>query len=216
MPTRVEIEAQLREMKEKLTEKQRTFIESRRVCANDTIAAEQANVSRPSISRWKNKSPLFLQAYTLATLALPNPQRDLILPEKEKQALIASQVESLTSVLPEVVKEHVRIALFGAKEADRLRAIEKVYDATGFGADILKPVSKQDKVFVQILQLIEPQVRAIARERGVPMLTASPADVIDVEVESCQEEELVEVTTTSMRQASDAPTAPSSTGVATQ
>ena len=147
---------------------QQKFLLLRRTTKTYGEACDQIEVSRQTSSRWK-RVPKFMAAYTLAVEVIPDPRRDLMLPPEEREALIATQIESLTAVLPDVVRAHVNIALYGAKDSDRIRAINMLYEVLGVGTSPETAVSKQNRVFLQMLQILGPQVAIEAKKRGMEL-----------------------------------------------
>ena len=155
--------------KERLTVKQHLFLDARATGIADADAARMVSVAMSSVHRWKNL-PAFWDRYRKATGEIEETLEEAIVLEAEdRQQLAADQAEALTKILPEIVQEHIRIALRSDKDADRLRAIEKLYSAIGFGKDEAPPPSRQNKVFLQMLSLMAPQVAAEAARRGLPV-----------------------------------------------
>ena len=135
----------------------------------DADAARTVGVAMSSVYRWKN-IPKFWGEYQVVVGEAEETLEDaMALGAEDRQQLAADQAEALTKILPSVVQEHIRIALSSPKDADRLRAIEKLYSAIGFGKDEAPPPSRQNKVFLQMLSLMAPQVAAEAAKRGLPV-----------------------------------------------
>lgn len=152
-----------------LSAKQRLFLDARATAASDEEAMRTVGIVSSSLRRWKGV-PIFWDAYRKVTGQLDQTLGESIpLNADERQQLAFSQSEALMKILPGVVQEHIRIALGADKDADRLRAIEKLYAAVGFGKDEAPPVSKQNQVFMQMLDMMAPQVAAEATRRGLPV-----------------------------------------------
>ena len=174
---RAAVQTKLDSLYEKLTEGQRKFLDCRKFQNSDGLAAEAAGCSPQSVPRWK-KNPTFLKAFTLITMAQDhNTDDSLVLYEKDKDTIKADALDALVAILPQVVQEHIRIALQGGKEVDRLRAIERLEELVGLTPKDA-PEGKQSQVFINMLTLMMPQVRAEAQRRGLP-ISSSMADVID-------------------------------------
>jgi len=135
----------------------------------DADAARTVGVAMSSVYRWKN-IPKFWGEYQVVVGEAEETLEDaMALGAEDRQQLAADQAEALMRILPSVVQEHIHIALRADKDADRLRAIEKLYAAVGFGKDEAPPVAKQNRVFLQMLNLMAPQVAAEAARRGLPV-----------------------------------------------
>ena len=174
---RAAVQTKLDELYTHLTEGQRKFLDARKFQNSDGLAAEASGCSPQSVPRWK-KSATFLKAFTLITMAQDhNTDTSLVLYEKDKETIKADQLDTLIVVLPQIVQEHVRIALQGGKEVDRLRAIERLEELVGLTPKDA-PEGKQSAVFIGMLNLMMPQVRAEAKRRGLP-ISSSMSDVID-------------------------------------
>jgi hypothetical protein len=61
----------------------------------------------------------------------------------------------------------IKIILDSKSDEFRLRAIKQLSDTVGLGPDNAMPVSAQNQSFLNILKLVEPQVRKEARKRGL-------------------------------------------------
>lgn len=173
---RIARQTKLDELYEKLTEGQRKFLDARRYQQSDGLAAEASGCSPQSVPRWK-KAPTFMKAYTIITLGDTPKGDELVLYAKDKDAIKEEQLDALIQVLPQIVQEHIRIALWGGKEVDRLRALERIEELVGLTPKDA-PEGKQSQVFINMLTLMMPQVRAEAQRRGLP-ISSTMEDVID-------------------------------------
>lgn len=169
-----------------MTEAQEFFLESRRVCETDSEAAEHAGVHPGSVSRWKKEDEKFAKAYMLIEI-LNEPKVSLEVPEQDKAKVIKQQMDGLLAYLPEVVQEHINIALHAKRDSDRLRAIEQIYEVIGLGEQHKLPGGHRNQVLIQMLTLQRPQIEAAARRLGVD----SPlqlADVLEASYEELEED----------------------------
>jgi hypothetical protein len=62
-----------------------------------------------------------------------------------------------------------------------------LYEVLGFNAGEAMPVSKQNKVFVQMLTMLAPQVAAEAERRGLPSNT-SLMSIVEAQFEQVESE----------------------------
>jgi len=170
------VEERLEALRPMLTSRQLEYIYARRECGSDIEAARKIECNPASVSRWK-KMPAFAEAYELVTQPLALIRKEKVSPviAQKKQELMSQQLDAVISVLPEIVQENVRLALNARSESTRLKAIQMLYDAVGFKAEEMMPVSKQSQVFVQMLTLMRPQIAAEVERRGLPV------DVVEAE-----------------------------------
>ena len=180
-------------LKVKLTPLQRSFLDARRITTKDGEACKAAGVGYNTVGVWKKKSQDFLQAYTLVTKVLPDPRRALILPEGDRQQLVRAQIEYLSKALPQVVVEHVQLALHSTNEMVRIRAIEKLYEVVGLGPEPGN-IHRNNRVLAQMLSLIAPQLKKLASSKGMAVSMQDIPSFVEgeiieeIEVETNEEE----------------------------
>lgn len=162
------LQEQLETLTRDMTTKQVEFLRYRQTTKTDIEAVSLVPVSLQALTKWKKQSA-FQEAYQIVVGKLKSPDTNLIVAPEQRQSIMIAQIATLTRYLPDVVKENIRIALYGQKEADRLKAIQMVYDAVGLKTETVMPVSKQNAVFVQMMQLVQPQTQAEATKRGIPV-----------------------------------------------
>lgn len=114
--------------------------------------------------------------------------------EKHIQQAIATEIDGIVQHLPSLVQENIKVALDPASNAAamnaKLKAIGMLYEVLGFAAGKAMPVSKQNKVFIQMLGLLAPQAQFEAEKRGIPY-SSSLSEVLEgnFRVESEEEDE---------------------------
>ena len=161
-----EVERKFELLKVNFTPLQRSFLDCRRTTNKDVEAARLAGVSTSTVRKWKMDKPDFMHAYALVVDALPDPRRVLMIPEGDRQQIVRSQVDALSKMLPQVVGEHIKLALHASNEAVKMKAIEKLYEVCGLGPDT-SGMSKSNKTLVQLVNLIGPQLKKIAGSKGI-------------------------------------------------
>ncbi len=154
----------------KLPKNRQAFLQERLTTSTDKDAYTKVGVSGQSVTRWK-KEPEFSKAYVLATELLneaASQRPDLPeLPEEAREVVLQSQLESMVDYLPSLIQELVKIALGSEKDADRLRAIEKIFELLGVGDQPKMPGGPQNKTLMKMLQLQRPQLVAAAKQLGL-------------------------------------------------
>ena len=191
MDAELNIRTKLDELLPELTEKQQDFLNKRILYPNDEQALDAADVSRQSLWRWQQKDIAFMKAYTIASLVIPKPEVFLQVSSADKNSLIITQLDVLTSILPEVIRQLIKIAMAtteNIRPADQLRAIEKICELTGMGAEAKMPIGKQSQIFIQMLTLMGPQIASEVEKRGLPV-NASLREVVDAQFTHIEEEE---------------------------
>jgi len=166
-----EVYQALERLKKNLTPKQVAFLDARVNTHTDKAALEKAGVTRQAVSGWKRQVD-FMQAYTLVVQVISKDSEVLVLADMDRQELVEQQLRAIKAVMPRIVKTHIQIALTGAKDSDRLRAIEKLYELVGLDENPANRIPTQNKVLHTMLQLIAPQLIMEATKRGV---TVDPA-----------------------------------------
>lgn len=183
----IEDRAKLDTVTQTLTVNQRRFLAARADTDTDVAACKEVGIAKQTITNWKRNSD-FVTAYRLTLGLTIDPSKELAIPAKTRQELVVQQVDALTEVLPSVVREHIRLALYAEQEAVRLNAIKEVYNMVGFGVDRAMPVGKQSQVFIQMLSLMGPQVAAEAKRRGLPV-SSELQDIINAQYRVIEQEE---------------------------
>jgi hypothetical protein len=168
-----------------LSAKQLEYLELRKNTKTDVAAARQMSITRQIVTNWKRK-PEFLAAYEQVVGKKKEALLDV--QKADRRKINAAQVEALVAALPEVVQEHINIALTADRIADRMRAIDKFYEILGFGAEATMPVSRQNQIFIQIMNLMGPQVEAEAARRGLPS-GSSLQDIVEGEFAEMEDED---------------------------
>lgn len=159
----------------RLTPKQEAFLTARMDVSSDAEASKRASVALNTVRKWKKESELFNTAYKSSLSITEKTRASLGVAQK---STLQGHVQELITAMPAVVLEVVRIALYAFKSSDRLAAIKLIFEATGFKADTAMPISRQNQVFVNIMNLTRPQIVAEAQKRGLP---------IDVDAETVYE-----------------------------
>lgn len=164
---------------------QRKFIMARSTCVDDITAAKVINKeSLRFLEGWKSK-PAFVEAYTLVTQILSPSNMALVVTTKDRDDIVQGQIEALSRLLPKVVGEHVAIIMNPDESSSvKLKAIQMLYDITGLDSGALIRVSRRNKVLVQMLEMLAPQLRSIAEDRNI---TKSPVEeFIDAQYEEVE------------------------------
>ena len=177
-----------------LSEAQKRFLEARAVTKSDRQACLMAKVSVSLPPVWKRYAP-FKVAYAAVTTEKEEDEfiRDVVnISSLDRHAVISQNIDQIAARLPEILAENIRLALHANKESDRIRAMQLLYNAIGFAAESI-PVNRQNKVFVQMLTLLGPQVEAEAKKRGLPVGSTisdlvKGVDTIEGEYEEEEEE----------------------------
>jgi hypothetical protein len=166
----------------KFTEKQEAFLRAKAQGTSDIDACTMAGVSRMSATRWKAK-PAFAEVYDYIQTQAELP---VDLSAEQRQELLQHQTNALSTYLPQVVAENIRIALNGHKEQDRLKAIEMVYKAVGLNPDNLNPMDKLNDTAKAITAWAAPVLAAY--RQGMREGSGS----IEIVPEEGDEDEIVE------------------------
>lgn len=140
-----------------LTTKQRAFLNARKSTDTDIAAVEEVGIAASTVSRWKNDKPFFLEAYDIVT-GTSEPD-SLVISSERMMTLREEQLQSMKAVLPEVIKEHISLALSAQSESVRLRAIHSIEEMTGVdNRESLKSMLQGRGTFVELVQILRPQI----------------------------------------------------------
>ena len=165
---------------EGLTPKQRDFVFARANTNSDVAATAEGNVSIASVPKWKHEArfkPAYDMAVSMSKQALADDKRielPVIVPGQvgtDKQQVMSQQIDLVTAVLPTIVAENIRLALQAPKDVDKLKAMQVLYSILNFDSGNAMPVSKQNKVYMTMLNMLQPQIAAEAAKRGLPANT---------------------------------------------
>lgn len=162
-------------MEGRLTKKQEAFITARMEESSDAAAAKRVPVGLTTVRKWKADSELFRKAYASAGTMAEKTRSALSVAQK---ASLQGYVQDLVASMPAVVSQLVSVALTAEKDADKLTAIKLIFEAVNFKAETSMPISKQNKVFADIMLLVAPQAKKIAQDKGIP-ITGDVQEVLE-------------------------------------
>lgn len=113
---------------------------------------------------------------TRADSAVPFDDRAVRLAEAELQKApdvlptLGQQLEVMSQHLPKVVRRHLAIILDSStSNKDAISAIRLFYETLGVTPESLVPGGRTNKMIVNVLQMVGPQLAAVAKERGLDM-----------------------------------------------
>lgn len=111
-----------------------------------------------------------------ADSAVPFDDRAVRLAEAELQKApdvlptLGQQLEVMSQHLPKVVRRHLAIILDSStSNKDAISAIRLFYETLGVTPESLVPGGRTNKMIVNVLQMVGPQLAAVAKERGLDM-----------------------------------------------
>jgi hypothetical protein len=183
------------------TQDQQRFINARRLVGTDQEAANDSGIRYGNLPQWKRNKPHFKTAWLLVKDEWRKSQPEAV-PEvqvtkwsssapavvgTDRQTTMATEIDRITYQLPALIDTNIHVALNAEKDADKLRALQMLYEVLGFNAGEAMPVSKQNKVFVQMLTMLAPQVAAEAERRGLPSNT-SLMSIVEAQFEQVESE----------------------------
>ncbi len=83
---------------------------------------------------------------------------------------MGQQLEVMSQHLPRVVRRHLAIILDSTtSNRDALVAIKLFYETMGVTPESLLPTGRMNKMIVNVLQMVGPQMAAVAQERGLEL-----------------------------------------------
>lgn len=139
-------------------EKQQAFLIARTQASNDADACAEADISVSSPPRWKHDGK-FNEGYELA-ISIFEEAREVFIPEADVEKMSEGQLAAFEDILPQVFQEHIRLALYAESESVRMRAIQDIYDRLGIGEQTNRGDFEGKNVFVQMIQMLQPQIEA--------------------------------------------------------
>lgn len=172
----VALEDKLERLLRKLTPRQAEFLSARKSTNSDAEACRLCSMSDTAVPRWK-KDNNFMQAYVITTEMI-DAQREMMVSDVNKRAIIRSQMTALMAFLPQAVQEHLNIIKTAPSIEFRLRAIKQLYDTVGIGPESELPISKNNQALQNIFKLLAPQAYNEATKRGMDV-DAGIKDIVD-------------------------------------